>query len=127
MDILVTVPKGQMEHMQEKAVCSYVDYMLPYWELSRTPKDLKVDDHIFFVEDGEITRRAIVTDITAPYSSGRIDVFFADVMNFPVVLSYPGFRGVRYFHLELWMEWGNPQPGGEDYKEYHRILMGEDR
>jgi len=125
MDILVTVPKGQMKHMQEKAASSYVDYNLPYWELGRTPKHLKVGDSIFFVEDGKITRRATVTD-TRPYLVGEVDVFFSDVMNFPIELDYPSFRGFRYFHLELWMEWGTPQPGTEGYKEYHRILMGED-
>lgn len=124
-DIIVTVPKGQMEHMQEKAGMSFTDYCLPYWGLSRKPKHLKAGERIYFVEGGKITRRADVTDIH-PYLVGEVDIFFSEAMNFPIELKYPSFRGFRYFDLEAWMDYGCPEPGSEEYKAYHRMLMGED-
>ena len=98
MDIIVTVPKDQYKHMEEKAWAQY-EREQAYWEMGRVPKKIETGDKIFFVMDGRVSMYATIISIDAdPHG----DHCIFDLLNFRGLVAKPihkPFRGFRYYDL----------------------------
>ncbi len=103
MDIMVTCPKSEIEHFWDDELEGGEEF----WNLSQRPKKLNEGDSIWFVVDGSIQAKAIVThietgdtqcDITDRIWSG-IQVFFdnfEDLRGTEFEKPIKGFRNFRY-------------------------------
>lgn len=93
-DIIVTVPKDQVQH--------FMDIKVPaidaWWYLGQRPKHLQPGDLIGFVFTGAIMYAATVTFIEKN-ESGKWEVHFEDC-GWIKPIPHEHFRGFRYFDIE---------------------------
>lgn len=102
MDILVTVPKDQYRHMEEKAWAQFAGDQA-YWEMGRVPKKVEMGDKLWFVMDGKVEMYANIISIDADPHGDHV-VF--DLRDFRALVAKPvhdGFRGFRYFDYQKFM------------------------
>ena len=105
MDIMVTVPKDQYKHMEDKAWAQYEGNQ-PYWEMGRVPKKIEMGDKIFFVMDGRVSMYATIISID---SDPHGDHCVLDLRDFRGLVAKPihkPFRGFRYFDLDHYIREG---------------------
>lgn len=98
MDIIVTVPKDQYKHMEEKAWAQY-DGDRPYWEMGRVPKNIEVGDKIFFVMDGRVSMYATISSIDADPHGDRCVIELLDFRSLVAKPIHKPFVGFRYYDL----------------------------
>jgi hypothetical protein len=67
-DIIVRVPKKEVEHFWEDTLLAY-----EFWALGRTPVDLKVGNFIWFQIDKQIVARAPVDSIGGSAANNLVD------------------------------------------------------
>ena len=93
-DIIVTVPKDQVEHFLEDKMPAPE----AWWYLGRKPAYLQIEDSIGFVFKGAIRYAGTVTSIE-PTKEGRWEIHFQDCGGIDPIPHEP-FRGFRYFDIE---------------------------
>lgn len=98
MDIIVTVPKDQYKHMEEKAWAQYEGDQA-YWEMGRVPKKVERGDKLWFVMNGRVEMYATITDIDADPHGDHVAFDLRDFRGLVAKPIYKGFRGFRYFDL----------------------------
>ena len=105
MDIIVTVPKSEIEHFWEETDEIFDQ---EFWNIGKVPRKLEIGDYIYFVVEGKCVARAKVNHIednneqqcewTDRFWSG-CQIFwnkedFEEIEPF----EYKGFQGFRYFN-----------------------------
>ena len=98
MDIIVTVPKNQYKHMEDKAWAQYEGDQ-PYWEMGRVPKKIEVDDKIFFVMDGRVSMYATIESIDADPHGDHCIIELLDFRGLVAKPMHKPFVGFRYYDL----------------------------
>jgi hypothetical protein len=130
MDIIVTTPKTEIKNAvkeAEEAKAGRVQYY--FRRLASFPKDLKVGDKVFYVEDNYITGCAVVSAITNEageqcsttkknFTSGVFVWMKCDSWQWIKPIPMRGFQGYRYRVLKLNYEvvgnWLDPKPKVSD-------------
>ena len=97
MDIVVTFPKGDIDHWNEKVSYSYIAEQEVWWNMRKLPNNFSIDDKLFIVMDNEVRGFFEVKKI----KFGDINKVF--LKNFKSIksIAMKGFQGFRYRRFEF--------------------------
>lgn len=117
-DIIVTLPKGNLFHLDEKILATEED-RITWWDMKREPKSLNTNDKVFLVCGGfvhgyfTIIKTRHNYDYTAAYAAPKISIFDQPYYDIPIeddiefriffdewfsikLIKMKGFQGFRY-------------------------------
>ena len=106
MDIVVTIPKTELENVyKERETVSQVDNeAVQFWSVGRKAKELNVGDHVYFVENGQITNYQIflgyvynpVCEVTGRTWAGLNLLLKCPSIFLKTPVAKKGFQGFHY-------------------------------
>ena len=106
MDIVVTIPKSEVENIkrEDEFVAQLQGNAVQFWAVPRKPKDLKVGDKVYFVENGYVTCYHIfigyvydpVCEVTGRVWSGLNFLLRCPQVRLEKPVPMSGFRGFHY-------------------------------
>jgi len=125
MDIVVTLPKGNLDHLNEKILAAEEERLV-WWDMKREPNQFSSEDKVFIVCAGKLHGYFTVDytihnyDYTAAYVAPKISIFRQEYHRIPIddkiefriffdewfpvkPIEMRGFQGFRYRKFE-WEE-----------------------
>ena len=111
MNIIVTIPKSELDSISKEddwAQQNSGETIVQAWSVNRLPKNLKVGDKVYFIENGEIKYYHIVIGTVEDgfecEATGRVWEGNNILMSYPEVklkkpIPMKGFQGFRYTEI----------------------------
>ena len=109
MDIVVTIPKSEYKNDNKENEDIAEKGYIAFWMLSKTPKNLKIGDVVYFVKNNKIdssmkvieikTKEEDVLDVcetTGRAWVGKCQIFMDDLQKEDLNIEIKGFQGFRY-------------------------------